>query len=62
MAIKRPGAYVPLAVNYADDEAIMDAGEDAELMYSASWRSVGAPRRRRAGSPTSRSEPASVWN
>jgi hypothetical protein len=33
MAIKRPGAYVPLAVNYADDEAIMDAGEDAELMY-----------------------------
>ena len=33
MATKRPGAYTPLAVNYADDEAIMDAGEDAELMY-----------------------------
>lgn len=33
MAVKRPGAYVALAVNYADDEAIMDAGEYAELMY-----------------------------
>jgi len=33
MAIKRPGAYVALAANYADDEAIMEAGEYAELLY-----------------------------
>lgn len=33
MATKRPGAYVPLSVHYADDEAIMEAGEDAELMF-----------------------------
>ena len=33
MAIRKPGVYVALSANYADDEAIMDAGEDAELMY-----------------------------
>lgn len=33
MAVKRPGAYTPLSAHYADDEAIMEAGEDAELMY-----------------------------
>lgn len=33
MARKRPAPYVPLSVHYADDEAIMDVGEDAELMY-----------------------------
>ncbi len=33
MARKRPAPYVPLSVYYADDEAIMEAGEDAELMY-----------------------------
>lgn len=33
MALKRPGPYVGLSANYADDEKIMDAGEDAELLY-----------------------------
>ena len=33
MAVRKPGVYVALSANYADDEAIMDAGEDAELMY-----------------------------
>lgn len=33
MAMRKPGAYAPLYANYADDEAIMTAGEDAELMY-----------------------------
>jgi hypothetical protein len=33
MAMRKPGVYVALSANYADDEAIMDAGEDAELMY-----------------------------
>lgn len=33
MALKRPGVYVGLSANYADDEKIMDAGEDAELLY-----------------------------
>lgn len=33
MARKRPTSYVPLSVYYADDEAVMDAGEDAELMF-----------------------------
>lgn len=33
MAKKRPGPYVGLSANYADDEKIMMAGEDAELLY-----------------------------
>lgn len=33
MATKRPGPYVGLSANYADDEKIMEAGEDAELLY-----------------------------
>lgn len=33
MALKRPGPYVGLSANYADDEKIMAAGEDAELLY-----------------------------
>lgn len=33
MAVRKPGVYVALSANYADDEAIMDAGEDAELLY-----------------------------
>lgn len=33
MAKKRPGPYVGLSANYADDEKIMAAGEDAELLY-----------------------------
>lgn len=33
MAMKRPGPYVGLSANYADDEKIMQAGEDAELLY-----------------------------
>ena len=31
--MKRPGAYAPLHALYADDEKIMAAGEDAELLY-----------------------------
>lgn len=33
MASRKPGPYAPLAANYADDEKIMEAGEDAELLY-----------------------------
>ena len=33
MAMRKPGAYAPLYANYADDERIMEVGEDAELMY-----------------------------
>lgn len=33
MAMRKPGVYVALSANYADDEKIMEAGEDAELMY-----------------------------
>lgn len=33
MAMRRPGTYVPLSAHYADDEKIMEAGEDAELLY-----------------------------
>ena len=33
MAMRKPGTYAPLSANYADDEAIMAAGEDAELLY-----------------------------
>ena len=33
MAMKRPGIYVGLSAYYFDDTAIMDAGEDAELLY-----------------------------
>lgn len=33
MAMRRPGVYVPLSAHYADDERIMEAGEDAELLY-----------------------------
>jgi len=33
MAKRRPGPYVPLSVYYFDDPALMEAGEDAELMY-----------------------------
>ena len=31
--MKLPGPYVPLDVDYARDEAIRRAGEDAELLY-----------------------------
>lgn len=33
MAIRKPGAYAPLSAHYADDERIMEAGEDAELLF-----------------------------
>lgn len=33
MAMKRPGIYVGLSAHYFDDTAIMEAGEDAELLY-----------------------------
>ena len=33
MAMKRPGIYAPLSAYYFDDAAIMEAGEDAELLY-----------------------------
>lgn len=33
MAMKRPGIYAPLSAHYFDDAAIMEAGEDAELLY-----------------------------
>lgn len=33
MAMRKPGPYAPLSAYYADDEAIMAAGEDAELLY-----------------------------
>jgi hypothetical protein len=33
MARKKPGAYVALSAHYADDDRIMAAGEDAELLY-----------------------------
>lgn len=33
MAMKRPGIYAPLSAYYFDDSAIMEAGEDAELLY-----------------------------
>ena len=33
MAMRRPTVYVPLSATYADDERIMEAGEDAELLY-----------------------------
>ena len=33
MAMKRPGIYAPLSAYYFDDTAIMEAGEDAELLY-----------------------------
>ena len=33
MAMRRPGPFAPLAAFYADDEKIMEAGEDAELLY-----------------------------
>lgn len=33
MAMKKPGAFAPLSAYYFDDAAIMDAGEDAELLY-----------------------------
>ncbi|WP_152203613.1 DnaT-like ssDNA-binding domain-containing protein [Georgenia thermotolerans] len=33
MAMRKPGVYVALSANYADDEKIMEAGEDAELLY-----------------------------
>lgn len=31
--MKRPGIYAPLSAHYFDDEAVMEAGEHAELMY-----------------------------
>lgn len=31
--MKRPGIYAPLSAHYFDDEAIMEAGEHAELMF-----------------------------
>lgn len=33
MARKKPGAYAPLSAHYADDDRIMAAGEEAELLY-----------------------------
>lgn len=33
MAMKRPGIYAPLSAYYFDDAAIMEVGEDAELLY-----------------------------
>lgn len=33
MAMRRPTAYVPLSTLYFDDDAIMEAGEDAELLF-----------------------------
>ena len=33
MAIRRPGIFVALSAYYFDDDAIMEAGEDAELLY-----------------------------
>lgn len=33
MAMRKPGPYAPLSAHYADDERIMEAGEDAELLY-----------------------------
>lgn len=33
MARKKPGAYVALSAHYADDDRIMAAGEEAELLY-----------------------------
>ena len=33
MAKQKPGIYVPLSAYYFDDVAIMEAGEDAELLY-----------------------------
>lgn len=33
MAMRKPGPYVALSAFYADDEKIMEAGEDAELLY-----------------------------
>lgn len=33
MAIKKPGTYAPLSSYYFDDVAIMEAGEDAELLF-----------------------------
>lgn len=33
MAMRKPGVYVALSAHYADDEKIMAAGEDAELLY-----------------------------
>ena len=33
MAVKKPGTYAPLSSYYFDDVAIMEAGEDAELLY-----------------------------
>lgn len=33
MAMKKPGIYAPLHAHYFDDTAIMEAGEDAELLY-----------------------------
>ena len=33
MSRKKPGIYAPLSAYYFDDVAIMEAGEDAELLY-----------------------------
>jgi hypothetical protein len=33
MARKKPGAYAPLSAHYADDDRIMAAGEEAELLF-----------------------------
>lgn len=33
MARKKPGPYAPLSAHYADDDRIMSAGEEAELLY-----------------------------
>lgn len=33
MRKKRPGTYAPLATHYYDDPKIIEAGEDAELLY-----------------------------
>ena len=33
MAMRRPGIYAALSAHYFDDVAVMEAGEDAELLY-----------------------------
>lgn len=33
MAIRKPGTYAPLSSYYFDDVAVMEAGEDAELLF-----------------------------
>ena len=34
MRLKRPGTYAPLATHYYDDPKIIEAGEEAEVLYT----------------------------